>query len=108
MQKRSNANEIRVYRRQDKELSTDKGDILNDLFNYYRNLLGEEKVNENNIKKYNFKMKKLDQKVKDLHPEINKEITYNEVIQVIKETNTINKNVLKKNKLSMMFFQILF
>ena len=38
LQKRSNANEIRVYRRQDKELSTDKGDILNDLFNYYRNL----------------------------------------------------------------------
>ena len=32
-------------------------------------------------------MKKLDQKVKDLYPEINKEITCNEVSQVIKEIN---------------------
>ena len=105
MQKRSNANEIRVYRRQDKELSTDKGDILNDLFNYYRNLLGEEKVNENNIKKYNFKMKKLDQKVKDLHPEINKEITYNEVIQVIKE---IKNSAPGSNGLTIGFFKKFF
>ena len=46
LQKRSNANEIRVYRRQDNKLTIDKSEILNDLFNYYQNLLGEEKVNE--------------------------------------------------------------
>ena len=85
IQKRNKENEIEIYRMENNEITSNKSEILGDLFKFYQSLLGEERVKPEKIKNYSFKMRKLDQKVKGMHPDIGKNITYNEVFEVIKD-----------------------
>jgi hypothetical protein len=82
--KRKNANEIRIYKKNNNEETSNKKEILDDLFEFYKELLGNERVREEVIKNYKFKIKKLEKTIKEKYPEIGWKITYDEAWEVIK------------------------
>jgi len=47
--RRSNANDIRSFKKSDGEITEDKNEILNEFFNFYQNLLWEERVDKEKI-----------------------------------------------------------
>ena len=77
--KRSMANEIRIFRKSDGEVTEDKNEILNDLFNFYQNLLGHERISEEKIRDFKFIIKKMDRIIEEKFPQIGSPITYDEV-----------------------------
>jgi len=103
--KRNNSNEIRIYRKSNNEETTDKQEILDDLFEFYKQLLGSERVRDEIIKNYKFKIKKLEKNVKDKFPEIGWKITYEEAFEVIKNMKDSSPG---NNGLSINFFKKFF
>ena len=59
---RNNSNEIRIYKKSNNEETSNKQEILDDLFDFYQQLLGNERVKEEITKSYKFKIKKLEQR----------------------------------------------
>ena len=102
---RSRANEIRIFKKSDGELTEDKNEILEDLFKFYQNLLGHERVDNEKITNYNFKIKKVDKIIEEKFPHIGNPITYEEVWDVIKE---MNESAPGSNGLSINFFKKFF
>ena len=43
---RNNSNEIRIYKKSNNEETSNKQEILDDLFDFYQDLLGNERVKE--------------------------------------------------------------
>ena len=80
-------------------------EIVEDLNNYYKNLIGKERIDESIIKKYIFKINKLNQLVKDKYPDIGKKITYGEAFKVI---NEMNESSPGSNGLTINFFKKFF
>ena len=103
--RRSNANEIRIFKKKDNELSTDKKEILNELHEFYQSLLGNEHANEELIKNYNFKIKKMDKIVSEKCPEIGMKITVGEVESIIKDMKDSSPG---SNGLTIGFYKIFF
>ena len=103
--KRSAANEIRIYKKKDNELSTDKNEILNELYDFYQDLLGNEHANEELINNYNFKIKKMDRIVTEKCPEIGAKITVGEVEAVIKDMKESSPG---SNGLTIGFYKLYF
>jgi len=103
--KRSNANEIRIFKKSDGELTEDKDEILKDLFKFYQDLLGHERINEEKIKKYKFKIKKMEKIIEEKFPHIGNPITYEEVWDVIKDMKESSPG---SNGLSIGFFKKFF
>ena len=66
--KRSSANEIRIFKMTDGEITEDKEKILEDLFKFYQDLLGNERINEEIIRNYDFKIKKMDKIIEEKFP----------------------------------------
>jgi hypothetical protein len=105
---RNNSNEIRIYKKSNNEETSNKQEILDDLFDFYQDLLGNERVKEEITKSYKFKIKKLEQTIKDKYPEIGMKITFGEVWEVIKNmkesspgNNGLSIGFLKKFFLSL-------
>jgi hypothetical protein len=103
--KRNNSNEIRIYKKNNHEETSNKKEILDDLFDFYQKLLGHERVKDEIIKNYKFKIKKLEKKIKDKFPEIGMKITYDEVWEVIKKMKESSPG---SNGLSIGFFKKFF
>ena len=78
-------NFIEKFQLKNKNITDDKALIMNDIYEFYNNLLGKEKV-RNSTKNIDFKIKSLDQILdKDLKNSLlNKLITYDEASKVIK------------------------
>jgi exonuclease III len=102
---RNNSNEIRIYKKSNNEETSNKQEILDDLFDFYQDLLGNERVKEEITKSYKFKIKKLEQTIKDKYPEIGMKITFGEVWEVIKNMKESSPG---NNGLSIGFFKKIF
>ena len=102
---RNNSNEIRIYKKSNNEETSNKQEILDDLFDFYQDLLGNERVKEEITKSYKFKIKKLEQTIKDKYPEIGMKITFGEVWEVIKNMKESSPG---NNGLSIGFFKKFF
>ena len=103
--KRTNANEVRSFKKADGEITEDKDEILEDLFKFYKNLLGRERVDSEKIKDYNFNIKKMNKIIEEKFRHIGNPITYDEVWDVIKEMKDSSPG---KNGLSIAFFKKFF
>jgi hypothetical protein len=102
---RNSSNEIRIYKKSNNEETSNKQEILDDLFDFYQQLLGNERVKEETTKSYKFKIKKLEQTIKDKYPEIGMKITFGEVWEVIKNMKESSPG---NNGLSIGFFKKFF
>jgi hypothetical protein len=102
---RNSSNEIRIYKKSNNEETSNKQEILDDLFDFYQQLLGNERVKEEITKSYKFKIKKLEQTIKDKYPEIGMKITFGEVWEVIKNMKESSPG---NNGLSIGFFKKFF
>jgi len=100
--KRNNSNEIRIYKKNNNEETTNKQDILDDLFDFYKQLLGSERVRKEIVKNYEFRIKKLEKSIKEKFPEIGGKITYDEAWEVIKNMKDSSPG---NNGLSINFFK---
>jgi hypothetical protein len=103
--KRNNSNEIRIYKKNNNEETTNKQDILDDLFDFYKQLLGSERVRKEIVNNYKFKIKKLERAIKEKFPEIGWKITYDETWEVIKNMKDSSPG---NNGLSINFFKKFF
>jgi hypothetical protein len=103
--KRNNSNEIRIYKKSDNQETTNKKEILDDLYYFYRQLLGSERVKAEIVKNYNFKIKKLEKTIKDKFPEIGWKISYDEAWEVIKNMKDSSPG---NNGLTINFFKKFF
>ena len=82
--KRNTSCNIKEYITERGEKTSDPEKIKNDIYKYYHNLLGQDKITREKINKYNFNIKSMS--VSDhLKEFINKKITYDEAWNVIKE-----------------------
>jgi len=89
----------------DGEITEDKEKIVEDLFKFYQDLLGNERVNEDKIKRYDFKIKKMGKIIEEKFPHISNPITYEEVWDVIKDMKESSSG---SNGLSIGFFKKFF
>ena len=103
--RRSNSNEIRTFKKSDGEITEDKQEIMEDLFSFYQELLGHERVGREKIEKYEFKIKKMNKEIEEKFPHIGNPITYEEVWDVIKEMKDSSPG---SNGLSILFFKKFF
>ena len=103
--RRKNCNEIRSYQKSNNELTSDKQETLDDLFDFFKQLLGSERVREEIIKNYKFKIKKLETSIKEKFPEIGARITFEEAFEVIKNMKDSSPG---NNGLSINFFKKFF
>ena len=81
--KKQNKNELSKYICSDHRVTTDTNEILDDINDYYQNLLGVEKISEEKISGYEFKSPKLEDSVKITHPKLGEKISFNEAYEVI-------------------------
>jgi hypothetical protein len=78
---------------------------MEDLFSFYQELLGHERVGREKIEKCEFKIKKMHKEIEEIFPHIGNPITYEEVWDVIKEMKDSSPG---SNGLSILFFKKFF
>ena len=74
-------NSISKFICSDKKVTEEVKVISEDINNYYRELLGKEKVSEESITNYDFKIKKMNDTA--MSPSLDEKISYNEAYKVI-------------------------
>ena len=83
--RKKNVNDFKKYICVDKRISEDGEEIRNDINNYYIELIGKEKISEEVIQNYDFKMKKMNDIVKEIVPSLDEKISCEETYKVIME-----------------------
>lgn len=79
--KNAKKNEIKKYECGDKTVTEDKEKIMSEMYEFYNNLLSVDRVEKESLKNYNFKIKKVDERERELFLE--RAITYDEAWGVI-------------------------
>ena len=97
--------EINFFKKMNGEVTSDKKEIIDDLSLFYQGLLGVERVNNDEIKNYKFKINPIGAYVKENFSEIGRKITFNEVFEVIK---SIKDSSPGSNGLTIAFYKKFF